>query len=145
MDDTRNFDGAGDVQTTFYPDDEVYFWVHHDNTLSIADVTRSSGNITDEGYQAFHDMTTELQLIANGETADLKVIPTSITHQIWWGNQATYTRDGRTLTSTFDGPCIGEVSCSFNARLYRYTPPSLSEILLTEDDEWPVLIVIHME
>lgn len=142
LDDTRNLDASGDSKTSFYPGDEVYFFVHMDPGLHITKVTKTAGTITNLGIQTFHDHTTSVQFVDIDETAELERIPTVITHTIWWGNQPTYTRDVRLLTNTFDGPAIGEISCSFIANLFLFTPPSME---LAEDEEFPVLIVIHVE
>lgn len=141
LDDTRNLDSEGDVKTTFLPGDEVFFRVHL-YEADIQRITKTSGVVTDYGDDTF-DVEDSIQFIELDSEETLNYYPIGNVSYDWYkNNDGIIQKSGRKLTNKFDGPCIGEMTYKFSARVFKYTPPSLN---LDPGEEFKALIVIYVE
>lgn len=140
LDGEVNLDLEGKEKTSFAPEDSPFFLVHHDAALRVERVTCSSGMVSG-GALVVRSRSQQLQF-AGEESQDLPHLPASSPTWQWYGNAPQISRDGRTLTPSGALPAIGEASYRIKARQYQLTPPPL---VLVGDENYPILIVIHME
>jgi len=141
LDDESNLDDDGEEKTTFNPGDQPYFLVHHESTVRIGSVECSSGMVTG-GSSVSRSRTQRMEWSDTDESQELPHIPSGEVSWTWYGNQATVTRDGRSLPAIDGVPAVGDANYSMAAYQYQLIPPSLD---LSEDEEYPILIVVTME
>jgi hypothetical protein len=139
LDDSRNLDAAGEVRTSFYPGDQVFFLVHHAPTLRIGSVVPTAGSVFPQGQQSFSR--TVQQLFADTEPVSLSHLPAGGVTAAWYGRSTSLAQAEHQLTAA-DPPAIGELSYSFSGQLYRLQTPVVE---LSEDDSYPVAIVVTLE
>jgi hypothetical protein len=141
LDDTKNLDDEGKVKTSFVKEDEIYFYVHMQPGLSIKKITKTDGSISSQGSVTI-DKTERIMFEDLNKEVELGYFPNNDLSWEWYGNNGSISRNKRTLTNNFNGPCIGDVSFSFSASSFKLIPPNIT---LEEGETYPVLIVIHIE
>jgi hypothetical protein len=142
LDDELNVDSAGNVKTSFYKGDDIYFLLQHDSRLRIVDIRATNGNVvyigtvtrTRESFMVFEEVDTPQSFGYMGGNFSTD----------WEGNQATVARDGITniTTNAGDFPANGTISreCSFRSYRLRSAIPTLAS-----DEEYHVTVVVYME
>jgi hypothetical protein len=140
LDEEMNRDGQGEVKSQFYPGDQVWLLMHYDSNLVIKDVRTTSGDIVRQGTVTRSH--TEETLFADADTpVELPHNPYGGLGASWFGRSSALSVSGRQVTAE-STPCIGNVTHSFLAELWMYTPPPLS---LVADQEYPAAIVVYVE
>jgi hypothetical protein len=140
LDDAMNRDSKGEVKTQFFPGDNVWLLMHYDNNLIIKDVRTTSGDIVRQGTEGRSK--TEETLFEDADTSvELPHNPSSVSAEKWYGRQSPLAVKGRAVTA-LNTPCIGDITHTFSAELWMYTPPPLT---LAADEEYPAAIVIYVE
>jgi len=138
LDDSMNVSG-GEVKNSFQPGDSTYFLIHHDANLGIQSVKSTSGGLFNMGTVS-RTGTQEILFESTDHEVELTHNPTGGVSAYWYGNAATVTRSGRTVTANA-APCIGDISYTYRATLYRLDTPSMS---LSEGDEYPIGVVVYI-
>jgi hypothetical protein len=140
LDKVLNVDADGKEKTQFYPGDQVWFWVHHDDTVRIASVLTTSGDVSGGGVVG-RTLTGQMLFKSPTDEIDLSHIATSVS-AVWYGRESGLTlSDSRKLTAA-NTPCIGEITYGLMVHLYCLTPPDLT---LDKDEKYYIGVVINME
>jgi hypothetical protein len=139
LDDELNKDSAGEVKTSFYPGDNVYFRIHHDDTVRIKSSAQSSGTVVSFG-SVRRTSTQQMSFPTLNDEPETSHIPISIS-PVWYGRVPILSIDGRKLKAN-NVPAIGEITHDFYAWSYRITPPPL---VLSGDEKYYILTVITLE
>ena len=140
LDGVVNLDAESNEKTQFYPGDQPVFLVHHDATLRLDHIETSSGMVQDLGT-----VTRERQQqisCSNTDSQELEYLPASPPAITWYGNDGALQITGRSVLPTGTLPAIATLTLQATFRQFRLIPPPLT---LAEGDEWPILVVIHME
>jgi len=140
LDGLTNVDADGKEKTQFYPGDHPVFLVHHDATLRLDHIEVSSGMVQDLG-SVTRERTQQLSFAAI-EGQELEYLPTGSVAVAWYGNDGTLQVTGRSVLPAGVVPAICTVTLQAAFRQFRLIPPALT---LAEGQEWPVLVVVHME
>lgn len=140
LDGVVNLDADGKEKTQFYPGDQPVFLVHHDATLRLDHIEVSSGMVQDLGLVA-RERTQQLSFAAI-EGQELEYLPPLPPVITWYGNDGALQITGRSVLPTGVVPAVCTVTLQAAFRQFRLIPPAL---ILTEGQEWPVLVVVHME
>lgn len=130
-------------KTSFEPGDIAYFVVHTPSNLVVKSVVPTSGDV---GYLYTSTFKRENQgafFTSNDTTIDLQHTPSSTVSVFWFGRTGHLKRDGQTLSVT-NAPCIGDVTYSMSARLYKHTPPAESSMTMNKE-RYLVGIVVTVE
>lgn len=136
----RNLDGS--EKSNFGKDDKPFFYVHHDSSVRIVAVKPTSGMVQPMNMVSRSD-TSQMLFMDRDSTQELPHIPSSVSAE-WYGNDGDLRHAGRELTVAGIVPCIGDISHTFSARLYRLHPPKLDH-LKSEDDQYPIGVVVYVE
>ena len=135
-------DGKRQEKTSFHPGDQFHFLVQHDPRLVIQRVASSWGTVQALG-QVSRPHSQEIELREADDTPELSYLPAGTVHLRWYGNSPLLDQVGRSLSYRSGPlPALAQATYSSNWSSYRLVPASLS---LGQDEEWPVLIVAHLE
>lgn len=145
LDGTRNVDSEGNERSQFLPGDEVYFLVHHDNSVYIDRVTPTDGMVV-----AMDSDTQEREqqlLFVNDEQQQLTYLPGGALVHDWMPGGANrdvgFTRVNRQVSvAASSAPCIENLTYPVNFQLYRLIPPALN---LSSGETYSIAVVIYME
>lgn len=140
LDDTLNMDGEGNVKTSFFPGDNVYFLMHYDANLAIKSIETTSGMVDRQGSVVRQNLM-EIFFQSTDDEHDLPHNPSSHPTGTFDGRQSVLTRKGRKVKAV-STPCIGDISYSYVADLAMYIPPAIT---LEEDEQYMVGIVINVD
>jgi hypothetical protein len=80
---------------------------------------------------------------AAADSQELDYVPASAPVFAWFGNDGALQVTGRSVLPTGTLPAICSATLQATFRQFRLLPPTLT--LVNEGDEWPVLVVVHME
>lgn len=141
FDETLNLGDDGEEKTSFDPDDEVWFWIQHADTLQIDSVKATSGMVVDCGTVR-RSRVQELTFTGK-DTVDLSHIPAVNPSYTWYGNEGSgLARNGRSVSVSGNTPCTCDVVIPIDVHLYRFVPPALD---LGENETYRVVIVAYLE
>ena len=141
---SNNLDSDGNVKSSFAPEEEPVFIIHHDDTIEIIGVECTDGRVT--------NITSIFSILRSRTFADVFTsIDTEISlsyfgaddlDETWYGNQGDIYIDGMTVKATdgeFPCYCIATFTVPFNQR-WQLTPPPLD---LVDDETYTIYVVIY--
>jgi hypothetical protein len=140
LDDTMNLDDEGNIKTSFFPGDYVYFLMHYDPNLVVTSIQTTSGQVELQG-RVSRENTMEIFFQDSTDEHDLTHNPSSHPTGVFDGRQSSIIRSGRKVKAA-STPCIGDITYSYSADLARFIPPTIT---LEEGEQYRVGIVIHVE
>jgi hypothetical protein len=141
LDGAVNLDSSGKEKTQFYAGDQPVFLVHHDATVHLDHIECSSGMIQELGT-VIRQRKQQMSFPA-ADSQELDYVPAGVVAVTWFGNDGVLQQTGRTMLPTGNLPAVCDLVVPVEFRQFRLLPPSLT--LEKEGDEWPVLVVLHME
>lgn len=134
-------DIANEGKTVFLPGETADFLLHIESSLKILDVKSTSGAVTAIGNVSQKREESLLFTFEKPEV-ELSYFPAEDAVKTWYGNDASPTLSGRTLTENGILPAFGLFVYNVNFLSFRYTPPGME---LSGDDEYPVRIVVRYQ
>jgi len=142
FDDELNVDAAGEVVTEFEPGDIIHFLVQHDPSIRISRVAATDGTIAAQPDK-YYGLTEQLHFAENDEAQELALIPSGAITRTAYGRQAAgWTISGRSVKITGGAPVVYDLEYRARCRSFRLHAPN---VMLAEDETWPVFIDIYLE
>ena len=144
LDAKMNVDSAGKEVSSFAPGDNIYFRLHHDDTVQLARMAATHGDIDAQGTGT-RPIEEELLWVEEADEHELSYVPFGGVSGFWFGNEGTGLKKSDTRRVIVTGgvfPALGLVSYVADFLLYRLVAP---DVELGPDDTWPVRIVGYME
>ena len=144
LDGENNLDAEGNEKTSFNPGDEPQFLVHFDPAQLRIDRVRSSSGMCVSLGEVARLRDQQVSFTNADDTQELSYIPAGGVVWSWYGNSPAIQVDYRKLTVVSAGavPAIGKAVYGIKAQSYKLIPPPLD---LSDDQTWPILVVITME
>ncbi|MDR3088558.1 MAG: hypothetical protein LBU39_01915 [Desulfobulbaceae bacterium] len=139
LDDEMN----GENIATFAPRQDAWFLVHLGPGLRVIGISSSSG-LARVVSPAARLRKTRAQFDSVEATVELPYYPSGGLSTVWYGSDAATTPvSGRTLHCQH-APAIGDLSYSVSYTLCCLEAPPQAGTITGDDDEWPVLVVVHV-
>ena len=153
LDDIRNLDSSGAVKNTFYPGDNIYFYVHLSPTIKIKEIVTTDGKVV---FNNIGERTRkETNFFTSRDIADLSVYTTSVcplyVDKAFYGRRSgspklTINENGSWAYTSNDiekVPYMVDFVSHFNCYLYTFVPPAT--LVLGENESYSIGIVIYLE
>ena len=143
---SNNLDSDGNLKSSFAPEEEPVFIIHHDDTIEIISVECTDGRVTNL-YTATRSLVrvrTFADVFASVDTeVSLSYFGADDLDETWYGNQGDIHIDGMAVKASggeFPCYCTATFSVPFNQR-WRLIPPPLD---LVDDETYTIYVVIYV-
>ena len=134
-------DGEEREKTQFYPGDEIHFLLHYDRSKYRVEAVKATAGQVQMSRWVSRTHEEELLFETAGDAVELSHIPSGAPSVAWYGNTATLSRNGRSLSASA-APCLGLVSYPYQAWSGKLVPPNVD---LEDDEEFALAIVVYVE
>ena len=134
-------EGLNAGKTTFFPGDDVYFFVYASSNVTYETPIPSAGSIT--ALESETVSRTDDISFPNVDTATISVPATGITSYKWLGNQlgALTLQDEMTVKADAIGVAVAKIEYTTVPDVYKLSSPSI----LNGETEFTILIYIQGE
>lgn len=139
----NNLDSDDNAKSSFGPDDEPVFLIHHDNTIDIVRVECTDGRVNQIGSNISQMRTLEALFPKVDDEISLSYFNPTDLDETWYGNIGEIHIDDQKLVAyggDFPCYCTAEFNVVFEEQ-WQLTPPPLE---LGEDETYTIYVVVYV-
>jgi hypothetical protein len=133
----------GDV-TSFAPGDDIFFRLHHDETVQLGKMLSTDGQVASQG-SGTRTIDGQLLFAEIDDSHDLPYLVSSGFEYQFLGREATGLKRSNNRTVTITGgdlPSLAVVSYSASFSFFKLITP---DVTLEDDESYPITVVAYME
>ena len=143
IDTTMHLDSDGSVQSSFAPQEGVYFLLHYDSSkVKINKVINTDSGDVQRLGRVSRSRAEEVTFTHAAMQKTLLHTPNSVPTARWYGRSSGLVLEGKNVSAP-GAPCLGELLYVFSAMQYLHRPPR--DLELDSADEWLTDIVVEYE